>query len=153
MVIVCGIGRQHGPELLQRLVPLVAPGPEVLLVHVIDDGPRQRWEQVQSPFRPGPKGRADRRLQMERAEHGSAEAILAEAQAHAQQLGLRSLVRVAQGTPERALVDIAQETAAALVVVGARDLPDGHPALGPASVGRTARFVLDHAPCPVLLLR
>ena len=153
MVIVCGIGRQRGPELLQRLVPLVAPGPEVLLVHVIDAGPRQRWEQVPNPFRPGPKGRSDRRMQMEEAEHGSAETILAEAHAHAQQLGLRSQVRVAHGTPERVLVDIAQESGAALVVVGARDLPDGHPALGPASVGHTARFVLDHAPCPVLLLR
>ena len=122
-------------------------------MHVIDEGPRQRWEQVPNPFRPGPKGRADRRTQMERAEHGSAETILAEAQAHAQQLGLRSLVRVAHGAPERVLVGIAQETGAALLVVCARDLPDGHPALGPASVGHTARFVLDHAPCPVLLLR
>jgi nucleotide-binding universal stress UspA family protein len=29
----------------------------------------------------------------------------------------------------------------------------GRPATGPPAVGRTARFVLDHAPCPVLLLR
>ena len=29
----------------------------------------------------------------------------------------------------------------------------GHPRLGPASVGHTARFVIDHAPCDVLLLR
>jgi len=26
-------------------------------------------------------------------------------------------------------------------------------ALGPKSVGHVARFVLDHAPCPVLLIR
>jgi len=29
----------------------------------------------------------------------------------------------------------------------------GGPTLGPKSVGHVARFVLDHAPCPVLLLR
>ena len=153
MVVVCGIGRQRGPELLQRLAPLVAAGSELLLVHVIDAGPRHRWEEVASPFRPGPKGRADRRMQMEDAEQESAETILAEAQASAQQLGLQSLVRIAHGTPERVLLDIAKETGAALVAICARELLDGRPPLGPASVGHTARFVLDHAPCPVLLLR
>jgi hypothetical protein len=27
------------------------------------------------------------------------------------------------------------------------------PHLGPKSIGHVARFVLDHAPCPVLLVR
>jgi hypothetical protein len=30
---------------------------------------------------------------------------------------------------------------------------DGKPAIDPKSVGHVARFVLDHAPCPVLLSR
>jgi nucleotide-binding universal stress UspA family protein len=152
-LMVCGIGLRRGPALLQQLVPLVIKGPELLLVHVIDNGPRSSWEQVRGPFRPGPKGRAERHLQMEEAERSSGETILAEAQAYAQQLGLTTDVRLEHGQPEQVLVHVAQESGAALLVIGARELPDGHPVLGPASVGHTARFILDHAPCPVLLLR
>jgi nucleotide-binding universal stress UspA family protein len=154
MVIVCAIGLRRGPELFQRLAPLTAQGPHLLLVHVIDVGPRQRWEQVLNPFRPGPKARAERHLQMEEAEQRSGETILAEAQTCALQLGfVGAVVRLEQGNPERELLHVAQETGAALMVVFARELLDGHPAFGPASVGHTARFLVDHAPCPVLLLR
>jgi hypothetical protein len=40
-----------------------------------------------------------------------------------------------------------------LIVIFARELPQAHPGVGPASVGHTARFVLDHAPADILLLR
>ena len=88
VVIVCAIGLRRGPELLQQLVPLVAQGPQLLLVHVIDAGPRQHWEQVPNPFRPGPKTRTERAS----PDGGSrtirsGETILAEAQAQAKQLG------------------------------------------------------------------
>lgn len=41
----------------------------------------------------------------------------------------------------------------AIFVFLARSPAFGGPALGPKSLGHVARFVLDHAPCPVLLLR
>jgi nucleotide-binding universal stress UspA family protein len=40
-----------------------------------------------------------------------------------------------------------------LVVLRASQGAAGVPRIGPASVGHTARFVLDHAPCDVLLVR
>jgi nucleotide-binding universal stress UspA family protein len=56
-----------------------------------------------------------------------------------------------RGQPERVIVDLAAREVD-LVVVGAREgvavLPTG-----PESVGHVARFVLDHAPCNVLLVR
>ena len=43
--------------------------------------------------------------------------------------------------------------AASLVVLHARESPHSHPVSGPPSVGHTARYVLDHSPAHVLLLR
>lgn len=48
---------------------------------------------------------------------------------------------------------IADTAAVALICISAREGSEGHPHIGPASVGHTARFVLDNAPCDVLLLR
>jgi nucleotide-binding universal stress UspA family protein len=52
-----------------------------------------------------------------------------------------------RGVPEREVVSAA--TGAGLLIL-ARD--GDRSRLGPKSLGKTARFVLDHAPCPVLLV-
>ena len=57
------------------------------------------------------------------------------------------------GRPEREIVQAALEWRADVIVICSRSEPEGAPPLGPKSVGHVARFVLDHAPCPVLLLR
>jgi arsenical pump membrane protein len=58
-----------------------------------------------------------------------------------------------EGRPEREIVNSATEWAADLVVICPRSPQSAGPPLGPKSVGHVARFVLDHAPCPVLLVR
>lgn len=153
MMIVCAIGLRRGPQLLQRLTPLRESGEDLLLVHVIDAAPRQGWEQTLHPLHLGPHPRPERDRHMNEAEIRSGETILAEAQAEAQRLGWTAAVRLERGNPEQVLVQVAQEIGATLLVEFARELPEGHPIIGPPSVGHTARFVLDHAPCPVLLLR
>jgi nucleotide-binding universal stress UspA family protein len=52
-----------------------------------------------------------------------------------------------QGRPEREVVTAA---AAADLLIVARDGDQSR--LGPKSLGKEARFVVDHAPCPVLLI-
>jgi nucleotide-binding universal stress UspA family protein len=153
MMIVCAIGLRRGPQLLQRLTPLLKNGEDLLLVHAIDTTPRQRWEQMPSPLRPGPHSRPERDQQMNEAEKRLGESILAEARTEAQRLGWTAVVRLERGNPEQLLLQIAQEIEATLLVAFARELAEGHPIIGPRSVGHTARFVLDHSPCPVLLLR
>jgi nucleotide-binding universal stress UspA family protein len=153
MAILCAIGLRRGPELAQRLAQLMPPPQELLLVYVIDVGPRQSWEQRTRPFRPGPRGHPERQAHMAEAETRSGEDILVEARVAALQMGFTATVRLARGNPERMLAQLAQETDATLLVVFAREAPEGRPLIGPPSVGHTARFVLDHAPCPVLLLR
>ena len=65
--------------------------------------------------------------------------------------GAQTLSR--KGNPEREIIQCASEWNANLIVICQRSLAFGGSALGPKSVGHVARFVLDHAPCPVLLIR
>lgn len=58
-----------------------------------------------------------------------------------------------QGRPEREIVNVAAEWQADLVIICSCPEYGGMHALGPRSVGHVARFVLDHAPCPVLMIR
>ena len=51
------------------------------------------------------------------------------------------------GQPER---EVVSATAAADLLIMARDGDQSR--LGPKSLGKAARFVVDHAPCPVLLV-
>jgi nucleotide-binding universal stress UspA family protein len=65
--------------------------------------------------------------------------------------GAETLVR--QGRPELEIVNAAAEWKADVIVIGAREGYGDPTQIGPRSVGHVARFVLDHAPCPVLLVR
>ena len=58
-----------------------------------------------------------------------------------------------EGRPEREIVSLAASWHANIIVICRRSPNHGGPSIGPKSVGHVARFVLDHAPCPVLLVR
>jgi nucleotide-binding universal stress UspA family protein len=73
----------------------------------------------------------------------AAQALLAAAD---ERLGGAARTELRHGRPERAVVE-ACAGAGLLVLVR-----DGEARLGPKSLGRHARFVVDHAPCPVLLV-
>jgi len=58
-----------------------------------------------------------------------------------------------QGRPELEIVNAAAEWRADVILICARTEYGEPPHIGPRSVGDVARFVLDHAPCLVLLVR
>lgn len=58
-----------------------------------------------------------------------------------------------EGRPEQEIIQCVSEWHADLIVICPRSPVFGGPAFGPKLVGHVARFVLDRAPCPVLLLR
>ncbi len=153
MLVICAVGRRGGIQLVRRVVLLVGPPAELLLLHVIDTGPRQELERLGGPLRHGPRGGPGRERELDAAEESGGQGALDEAFATAQAAGLRATTRLERGKPEQVIVRVADEVKAALIVIDARDNPTEHPPHGPASVGHTARFVLDHAPCDVLLLR
>lgn len=119
------------------------------LLYVIDSGPHGEMErQRERMLRSGPLPLA-RRERMQQAEQLAAQDILEEARLrlpHAE-------VLQRAGRPEREIVESALQWSADLIVICPRS-PSGEPLPpGPKSVGHVARFVLDHAPCPVLLVR
>lgn len=119
------------------------------LIYVIDSGPHGELERQRERFLRGPALDPRRHEQMRRAETGTAHDILEEGTKY-----LPGAERIQKtGRPEREIITFAQAWHADLVVVCPRSPQNNGPAIGPKSVGHVARFVLDHAPCPVLLVR
>jgi nucleotide-binding universal stress UspA family protein len=148
-VLCCLDGTNVGPvkkatEILSSTQPLTLG-----LLYVIDLGPRKDIEHTRERFfRPHdlPRQRDD---EMHQADHSTASKILREA--------LNALpdgeVFEREGRPEREIVNAAAEWEADLVMICPRIGYGGRPVIGPKSVGHVARFVVDHAPCPVLVVR
>ncbi|MBX5448498.1 universal stress protein [Thermogemmatispora sp.] len=124
--------------------------PQVGLLYVIDTRPRGELERRRERFWRPPHLPLARQEQLRQAERETAQEILQEGARYVR--GAELLQR--EGRAEQEILRCAQEWGATLIVLCARS-PRGErgPEQGPASVGHVARFVLDHASCPVLLLR
>ena len=146
-VLVAVAGAEAEP-FWERVRELVVPGAAVELLHVIDEAPVHELG-MQFARRPGHPRPPDLEARAHEAEGLGAEAILERARA---ELGRPAAVFVGRGRPEREIVARAREVGASLVVVGARP-GDLHTPPEPHSLGHVSRFVVDHAPCPVLLVR
>jgi nucleotide-binding universal stress UspA family protein len=155
MRALVAIGPSHDTAWLQR-VPALLPAAttDLVLVHVVDLGPRHEWEHARERFVGRAPLRPERRANLADAERQQGEAVLAWAEAAVRDAGYRGPIapHLRAGHPERELVAAAASLGAGVIVLRARERAGPAPA-GPASVGHVARFVVDHAPCPVLLLR
>lgn len=141
----------HTEELMAQLTRLLrVDHAELLLIYVQGPGQRAGLDLVRR--RPGghqlPPHR-ERELAQAELE-GSANA-LAEAEKLARPL-FRNVESIqVRGEPGRPVCEVASRQGANLIVIraGGRD----QPLVSPGSLGPTARFVADHSPCSVLLLR
>lgn len=153
MRILCAIAGRRGVELIDQLVGYLGTQNQILLLAVIDVGPRHEMGRVGGPLRHAPLGGPEREHELNASEESGARAALDEALQAARKAGLLVEAWLRRGRPEQVIVEVAAEAEVALIVIQAREAPQAHPRQGPPSVGHTARFVVDHAPCPVLLLR
>ena len=152
MRILLGIDGNDTEALLKelaRLLPLQEQ--ELLLAHIHDTGARGEMELIRGRF-PGRPLPVDRVQRIGAAERARMDHVLTEGERAAQGLARNVGVHADAGEPGRLIVTIAAERHVDLAVVGARSETGTVPA-GPKSLGHTARFVVDHSPCPVLLLR
>src|SRR5262249_14297953 len=134
------------------LARLGSQPPDLALVFVIDEGPRHGIEALRGPLQRGPRLGSQRRAQMRQAEERRGEVVLAGARAVAEHAGgVTVTTHLLRGGPERVIVELAAQSTD-LVVVSAREGVHASFA-GPDSIGHVARYVLDHTPCDVLLLR
>ncbi len=150
-VLLC-VNGTSARQLLAGALPLVPASARWQAVHVID----ARGRVDLGALRGGVAGAGPlpRHLvaAIEEAGREHASNVLAAASAAFAESGLASdagLVRV--GEPGREICAAATATSADLVVLRASRHARIEP--GPRSVGHTARFVVDHAPCGVLLIR
>ena len=129
---------------------------EVTLLHVEETGPRELVAHDQVVRRgPWPIPAEDAiRHRMADADDEEAAALLAvwHERFAAALPGATISHLVAQGRPEQEIVAAAGRLHADALILGARPR-SGPTDPGPRSVGHVARFVLDHSPVPVLLIR
>jgi nucleotide-binding universal stress UspA family protein len=150
MRVLCCLDGTNIDQISRALSTLItADGRTIGLLYVTDLGPHHEIERKREGLlRPRhPSGPLQEKIQQ--AEVAAAQDILQE--------GLRYLSDAQtlsrEGRPEQEIIKCASEWNADLIVLCPRSPASGGPALGPKSVGHVARFVLDHAPCPVLLVR
>lgn len=131
---------------LAAAVPLLPAGAEITLLHAapgeVEEVAGGALAGLLGRGRPGPGRDPARRIG---ALSDAAAGELLEAAAARLGRPARRLLR--RGRVERLVVEAAQ---AADLLVAARD--GDRSRLGPASLGPATRFVVDHAPCPVLLV-
>lgn len=129
--------------------PLTSSATTIGLLYVIDTGPHTEMERQRLRFLRSSEPASPRREQIHQAELVAAREILEEGQ----QAFPGAETEQRTGRPEREIVSYATAWQADMIVIGSHTPADTHILPGPRSVGHVAHFVLDHAPCPVLLLR
>ena len=157
--ILVAIAGAEDPTLVADLSVLLGPADptlEIKLLHVVDSGPRGLL-----PIGPGarrglwPKP-PDASIQhrMTDAEDEGATALLAAWHARfAAALPSATIsTEVRRGEPEREIIAAAKALRASTIVLAARPC-SGPTDPGPRSLGHVARFLVDHASVPVLLVR
>ena len=163
MRVLCCLDGTNAEQIGRALEMLSAVQPlTVGMLYVIDTGPRKDIDLIRERFlRPAmhpphhppplmhPPHHVPREEEMSEAERASAQEILKEGRGYL--ASAETLQR--EGRPELEIVNSAAEWHADLVIVCSRAAYRGRREIGPKSVGHVARFVVDHAPCPVLLLR
>jgi nucleotide-binding universal stress UspA family protein len=148
IVLVDGFDTDGLFDSLGRLLQLSET--ELLLVFVRRTGPRPGLELA--PRRPGGHDLPPHRERdLAGAEIAGGIEALAEAEHVASRMAARVESRQLDGDPGHVVCEIAKDERADLVAV--RGTAQGRPPVGPGSLGPIARFIVDHSPCPVLLLR
>lgn len=155
LVLLCVSGLESAAFVRRVLARLDAPNLECALLYVIDERPPAEIGYTRRS-RPRP-------LQGTTAIAGTHESdlaldVLGEAAAAVSELGLgpnRVRRYIARGRPAELIVQHAIQLEADLVAIGSRHrgAPVTVPPDGPPSIGPVAQYVLDRAPCDVLLLR
>ena len=147
------------PALPQQVANAVGPdgsAMELTLLHVEETGPRELaayHPAVRRGLWPLPKKTViEHRLAD--ADHEATAALLAvwHEKFAAALPGIKITHLVAQGRPEQEIIAAAERLNADAVILCARPRT-GPTEPGPRSVGHVARFVVDHSPVPVLLIR
>jgi len=148
LVLVDGFQTAEQLNTLARLLRLNEA--HLLLIYVEGPGPRSGLELIR--HRPGgDRLHSHRARELGEAELERSANVLTEAADLARPLVDSVETRQVRGEPGRTVCDIAALERVDLIAISAGR--GNEPLVGPGSLGPLARFVVDHSPCPVVLLR
>lgn len=155
LICLSGLDTQ---EFIDRAAPHLPRDRNLILLYVLDTRPAEELGYIARSLRGGQGMSSHHESIMSTADQQTSEAVLNEAGERCLQHGFdaRLISRMTRtGRPEQQIIDAARqpELNIGLVVIGSSYKRGPHVAPGPASVGHVARFVVDHSPCDVLLLR
>jgi hypothetical protein len=117
MRVLCAVGQRGGPELIERLARLLNGQSELLLLHLVDTGPRHDLEHLVGPLRHGPLGGPGRQRQLNDAEEPAAMSTLEETLAAARKPGFSGKILRDTGQPERAIMRIVSDEEVSLIAI------------------------------------
>ncbi len=143
---------------MERAAPHVPLDRPLVLLFVIDTRSAEQLGHIGRRLIAAGRVRSGGEARMAAADEHTAQAVLQEAAETCRALGydmqeIRQKIR--RGRPEQEILLAAQdaELDVGLIVIGASFKGGPSPLVGPASVGPVARYIVEHAPCDVLLLR
>ena len=154
MRVLCAIGMRDGPEMITQIQHILGGSLDLLILHVIDTEARLGLQKALGGpglLRPGERPRQGQAINA--AEEAAGKTALEETLQAAGKAQFHAETMLQRGRPEQVIIQTGRDWQADLIVIWASEGLQGRPQIGPASVGHTARFVLDHAPCNVLYLR
>jgi nucleotide-binding universal stress UspA family protein len=141
-IVVGTDGSESAREALRQAIALAArDGARLDIVSAYESVPAAQSRERMSP--------APEEAEWMLARREEVDAVLREAQSEAEAAGLTAVTRAAQGDPADAILDVAEEQHADLVVVGNRGLAGAKRFL----LGSVPNRVSHHAPCSVLIVR
>ncbi|BCL77897.1 universal stress protein [Ktedonobacteria bacterium brp13] len=151
MRILCCLDGTNITQLQQAVSTLIKIDQQsaIGLLYVIDSGPRHDMQRRrESLFRTGPLPQRQE-ARMDAAETTAAQDILQEGSKYFP----TAEILQRSGQPEQQIIYVIFSWQADVVLLCPRSPEQDGPSIGPHSLGHVARFVIDHAGCPVLLIR
>ena len=146
-ILFCLAG-QHLREQWQKAAALVdLRAHDVTILHVVDESVVTAISETQHYGLPRTLG-SERQGDMRQALRDAGQRVLLQALAVAREDGVVAHGLLRTGRPAAVILAVAQETAAEVIILGRQ-----HPGLEGRFLGGVSRFVVDQAPCTVLLLR
>ncbi len=157
--LVVAVAGAEDPAFVAELARLLGPGgptPTIQVVHVVDSGPRALLPiglgSRRGPWPKAPDVSIEHRVGVAEDEGATALVAAWRERFGAGLPGAMISAEVRRGKPEHEIIAAAKAFQADAVVLCARPRM-GPTESGPRSLGHVARFVIDHAPVPVLLVR
>ena len=157
MRVLCFLGIRDAWAMVEQALRQLNPANlELLLVYVVDEEQREGLLGQLGGLGRRPKLPERHVAAMAEAEDQAGATAMRRAAEAALAGGVdprRIERRLVRGHPGEVIVALAEQAQCGLIVLRATDEVKVRVPRGPASIGHAARFIIDHAPCDVLVIR